>query len=184
MSRRRVHLQLDGVSTSPERIEAERPPSAEDRLWIADLALVPSDEGPLSLGVVLDVYSHRCLGWWPRAELDPVLITHALQLAMARRRTRPGAEPVALVLARRCHGAGVEVPSWARASGAELAISRAFFGALREDLVGPAAWPTRAAAAAAISGWITSAYNLGETSSGWPETTALGPAAKPLEAFG
>jgi putative transposase len=63
---------------------------APDRLWVADITYVSTDEGFLYLAFVLDAYSRRLVGWAMESHLRTELVVDALQMAIWRRRPSPG----------------------------------------------------------------------------------------------
>jgi putative transposase len=68
------------------RFVAERP----DALWLADITYVPTLEGWLFLGVVMDMYSRKIVGWSMRDDLKAELVVDALAMAVTRRRPPAG----------------------------------------------------------------------------------------------
>ena len=75
---------------APDLVErhftAERP----NALWLADITYVPTLEGWLFLGVVMDMYSRKIVGWSMRDDLKADLVVDALAMAITRRRPPPG----------------------------------------------------------------------------------------------
>jgi putative transposase len=75
---------------APDLVErnftAERP----NALWLADVTYVPTLEGWLFLGVVMDMYSRKIVGWSMRDDLKADLVVDALAMAITRRRPPPG----------------------------------------------------------------------------------------------
>jgi putative transposase len=57
---------------------------------LADITYVPTLEGYLFLGVVMDMYSRKIVGWSMRDDLKAELVVDALAMAVTRR--RPPAE--------------------------------------------------------------------------------------------
>jgi transposase InsO family protein len=68
------------------RFEAQRP----NQLWLADVTHVPTLEGYLFLGVVMDMYSRKIIGWSMRDDLKAELVVDALAMAITRRRPPAG----------------------------------------------------------------------------------------------
>ena len=62
------------------------PPSRPDEVWVTDFTYIPTTEGWLYLGVVLDLYSRRVVGWAFGPELTAGLGRSALQMALRHRR--------------------------------------------------------------------------------------------------
>ncbi|MDR7410572.1 MAG: DDE-type integrase/transposase/recombinase [Armatimonadota bacterium] len=52
-----------------------------DRLWVADVKQIPTGEGWLYLGVVLDVWSRGVVGWGMRPDARAELVVDALEMA-------------------------------------------------------------------------------------------------------
>ncbi len=67
-----------------QRFEAPAP----DRVWLADITYVATDEGWLYVALVMDLFSRKFVGWAMSAQIDGELTRSALRLALARR--RPG----------------------------------------------------------------------------------------------
>ena len=61
-----------------------------NRLWVADITYVKTDEGFLYLAFVLDAYSRRLVGWAMETHLRTELVVEALQMALWRRKPLPG----------------------------------------------------------------------------------------------
>src|SRR6266487_6630009 len=68
------------------RFVAERP----DQLWLADITYVPTLEGYLFLGVVMDMFSRKIVGWSMRDDLKAELVVDALAMAVTRHRPPAG----------------------------------------------------------------------------------------------
>lgn len=68
------------------RFEADRP----NALWLADITYVPTLEGYLFLGVVMDMFSRKIVGWSMRDNLEAELVVDALGMAVTRRRPPAG----------------------------------------------------------------------------------------------
>jgi len=67
-------------------LKAERP----DQVWVTDATCVLTGQGWLYVVAVLDVYTRRVLGWSMSDHLDATQMIAALQMAITRRRPRPG----------------------------------------------------------------------------------------------
>jgi hypothetical protein len=64
--------------------------SEVDRLWVADITYVHTDEDFLYLAFVLDVCSRRVVGWTMEAHLRTELVVDALGMSLWRRKPDPG----------------------------------------------------------------------------------------------
>src|SRR6202035_1415312 len=63
--------------------------AAPNRIWLADITYVETDQGWLYLATVMDLYSRRIVGWAMCDHLRTDLPLAALAMAIAAR--RPGA---------------------------------------------------------------------------------------------
>src|SRR5256885_16430788 len=63
---------------------------APDRLWVADITYIKTEEGFLYLSFVLDAYSRRLVGWAMATHLRTELVVDALQMAIWRRKPQAG----------------------------------------------------------------------------------------------
>lgn len=139
-----------------------------DRVWVADLTYVPTQEGWSYLAVVLDLASRRVVGWALSDRADGVVALEALERAVARRRPAPGllhhcdrgltyqtrAYRAALV----AHGM---VASHSRLANCwDNAVVESFFATLKTELLGTRrVFPSRSFAHVAIAEFIEVWYN-------------------------
>jgi putative transposase len=63
---------------------------AANRVWLADITYIPTSEGWLYLATVLDLFSREIVGWALQDHLGKELALDALEMAIDRRRPRPG----------------------------------------------------------------------------------------------
>ena len=61
-----------------------------NRLWTGDITDLPTDEGWLSLAVVIDLFSRQVVGWSLGARITRALVIDALTMAWFRRRPPSG----------------------------------------------------------------------------------------------
>jgi len=138
-----------------------------DRVWVADITYLPTQEGWLYLAVVLDLASRRVIGWSTASHLEQSLAVQALEQAVALRRPLPGlvhhsdrgvqyaSAAYQAVLQR--HGM---ICSMSRAGDCwDNAVVESFFATLKTELVHTARWPTRTAARRALTEFIDRWYN-------------------------
>jgi putative transposase len=88
--RRRTTIPDPTTPPAPDLVERRFVADAPDRLWLADITYVPTLEGWLFLGVVMDACSRKIVGWSMRDDLKADLVVDALAMAVARRRPEPG----------------------------------------------------------------------------------------------
>lgn len=68
------------------RFHWERPNQA----WVTDLTCIPTEEGWLYLGAIIDLFSRRVVGWAMGDDMSRQLTLRALEMAVQRRRPAPG----------------------------------------------------------------------------------------------
>ena len=139
--------------------------SRPDRLWIADITELPTQEGKLYLAVVLDACSRRVIGW-SMAELQrTALVLDALEAALARRprgaifHSDRGSQYTSLAFGERLADAGIAASMGAPGTCYDNAMAESFFASLETELIDRSMWATRADARLAVFDWIEVFYN-------------------------
>jgi putative transposase len=61
-----------------------------NQVWVGDMTYVWTAEGWLYLGVLLDLYSRKVVGWAMSQRADAALVQEALQMALGRRQPIAG----------------------------------------------------------------------------------------------
>jgi transposase InsO family protein len=161
---------------APNRLNRDFQVAVPDRVYVADITYIPTDEGWLYLATELDLYSHRIVGWSLGSRLTRHLVLDALEMAAGRR--RPG---LGLIhhsdrgvqyacgdfqkLLKR-HGM---VPSMSRKGDPyDNAVAESLFKTLKMELVYQRRFRTRLEAKAAIVEYIELFYNS------WRRHSSLG----------
>ena len=138
-----------------------------DKVWVADITYVATDEGFLHLAFVLDVHSRRIVGWAMEGHLRTELVVDALRMALWRRKPAPGlvhhsdrgVQYTALSFAERLKEVGIQ-PSMGRTGTAlDNAMAESFVSTLKAELVGRLEFPTRRAARTAIFEYLETFYD-------------------------
>jgi putative transposase len=88
--RRRTTIADAKAPPAPDLVERRFAADAPNRLWLADITYVPTLEGWLFLGVAMDMYSRKIVGWSMRDDLKADLVVDALAMAVTRRRPPAG----------------------------------------------------------------------------------------------
>lgn len=152
---------------APNLLARDFTAAAPDRVWLADITYIWTDEGWLYLAAVLDLCTRQVVGWAMAEHLGHELALAALDMAIVRRRPAPG-----LVH----HGdRGVQYAAHRyrarlRAHGMLCSMSRkgdcwdnapmeSFFATLKRELVEDTTYPTREAARADLFHYIEGFYN-------------------------
>jgi putative transposase len=138
-----------------------------DRIWVADITYVTTQEGFLYLAFILDAHSRRIVGWSMENHLRSELVVDALQMAVWRRKPAPGlvhhsdqgAQYTALSFSERLREVGIK-PSMGRTGTAlDNAMAESFVSTLKAELVSRLEFPTRQAARTAIFEYLETFYN-------------------------
>lgn len=168
--RRRVPQTTDSrhkLGIAPNLLKRDFHADAPDRVWLADISYVPTDEGWLYLAAVKDMATMEIIGWSMSDSLKKGLAIDAMRMALQNRRPAPG-----LI----CHSdRGVQYASGdyrkqLAASGANASMSgkgncldnapmESFFGSLKTEMVHRAHFRTRREAKAALFEYIAIFYN-------------------------
>jgi putative transposase len=164
--RARTTIRLPGVQPAADLVGRDFTPSAPNQLWVADIKYIPTAAGWLYLAAVLDCFSRRIVGWSMRDDLRAELVVDALEMAVTRRRPRPGLihhsdqgkQYVSLLFGERCRDADIDI-SIACTSAYDNAVAESFFASLTKDLLRRQQFRSRAEARTAVFDYIESFYN-------------------------
>ncbi len=144
------------------RFEASRP----NRLWVADITYVPTQEGFVYLATVLDVFSRKIVGWAMSARQTVELVQAALEMALTTRAARGvvfhsdrGSQYTALAFTRRCAEAGIERSMGAAGNCYDNAMAESFFATLECELLQRVPFASRAQAEQELFVFIEAFYN-------------------------
>ena len=157
--RRRRTTRRDGSAIpAPDLVCRNFAAVAPDRLWVADITYVKTEEGFVYLAFVLDAYSRRLVGWAMATHLRTELVVDALQMALWRRKPQAGlvhhsdqgVQYTSLSFGKRLEEAGI-VPSMGRVGSAyDNALAESFVATLKSELLYRHSWPRRESVRTAI----------------------------------
>jgi putative transposase len=151
---------------APHRLAREFTAQRPHQRWVADLTYLPTRQGWLYLAVIVDLYARRVVGWATSARLTTDVALTALTRALALRRPPRGLvhhsdRGVQYACARyqaTLTQAGARPSMSRRGNCYDNAVAESFFRTLKQEL-GPAVWPTAAAATHAVGDYIDHFYN-------------------------
>ena len=137
-----------------------------DVTWAGDITYIPTREGWLYLAVLLDLASRRVVGWAHGTRLDQELTLRALRMALLHRGARDGrhhsdrgVQYAALAYQRLLAEAGFTASMSRVGNCWDNAVVESFFATLTKELLGDAAFETRAEASRAVFEFIEIWYN-------------------------
>ena len=152
---------------APNLIERNFTASAPNRIWLADITYVETDQGWLYLATVLDLYSRRIVGWAMCDHMRADLPLAALRMAISGQ--RPGAglihhsdrgvQYASAEYRKALRSAGFQASMSRRADCYDNAPMESFFHTLKTELVHHRKYATRAEATRDIFAYIEGFYN-------------------------
>lgn len=79
-----------GYTVAPNLVARQFAVEQPNQVWVGDITYVWTAEGWLYLGVRLDLYSRKVVGWALSQHVDAALVQEALQMALGRRQPAAG----------------------------------------------------------------------------------------------
>jgi putative transposase len=161
--RRKTTVQNPRAAAAPDLVERQFRAEGPNRLWVADLVYVPTQEGVLYLSVVLDVWSRRVVGWAMRPDARAELV----EMALWRRRPAPGlvhhsdrgAQYTSLRFGARLERAGMLRSMGSKGDAYDNALCEAFFATLNREVLRRCRFRTREEARSVLFAYLEGFYN-------------------------
>ena len=152
---------------APNLLKRNFTAAAPNRIWLADITYVETDQGWLYLATVMDLYSRRIVGWAMADHLRTDLPLAALTMAISAQ--RPGAglihhsdrgvQYAAADYRKVMQSAGFRASMSRKADCYDNAPMESFFHTLKTELVHHRQYATRAEAKRDIFAYIEAFYN-------------------------
>ena len=141
--------------------------AAPNRVWLADITYIETDEGWLYLAAVMDLFSRKIVGWAMRDHLRTELASTALAMAIKRQRPAAGlvhhsdrgVQYAAHDYRTRLQSAGIQASMSRKADCYDNAPMESFFHTLKTELVHHRKYATRTEAQRDIFAFIEGFYN-------------------------
>lgn len=153
-------------AVAPNTLERGFNVSRPNRAWVTDITYVRTWEGWLYLGVVMDLYSRRIIGWATKPTLTRELVLDAILMAVKRRRpTRAlihsdqGSQYGSDDWLRFCRSHRLEPSMSRRGNCWDNAVAESFFSSLKKERIKKRIYRTRVLAHADIADYIEAFYN-------------------------
>ena len=168
--RRRFKRTTDSTHALPvaaNLLERRFSAAAPDRIWLADITYIWTEEGWLYLAVVPDLFTRRVVGWGMADHLGQELALLALDMAIMRCRPAVGlvhhsdrGVQYAAHAYRRCLTQNGMLASMSRKGDCwDNAPMESFFATLKRELVERNRYQTRADARADVFAYVEGYYN-------------------------
>ena len=78
------------ATLAPDLVEQDFTAPGPNRLWVTDLTMITTGEGPSWLSAIRDAFSRRVVAWETSARADADLVPTTLEYALASREVEPG----------------------------------------------------------------------------------------------
>ena len=135
--------------------------------WVGDITYLRTLEGWCYLGVILDLYSRRVIGWAMSERIDQALTLRALRIALQGCQPGPGlvhhtdrgSQYAAKDYRKLLQGRGIYCSMSRKGNCWDNAVAESFFATLKVELVHESLFRTRAQATAEIFEYIEVFYN-------------------------
>jgi putative transposase len=153
---------------SDDLVKRDFTASAPNRLWVTDLTLIDTGEGPLWLSSIRDAFSRRIVAWHTSPRADAELVCTALEYALASRdyeegtlihHADHGSQYTSIKLTTRLLKAGIKASMGTVGDSFDNALAENFWSVLKTECVRRTSFPTRADADLALFEYIDGFYN-------------------------
>jgi putative transposase len=152
---------------APDLVERRFAADAPNRLWLADITYVPTLEGYLFLGVVMDMFSRKIVGWSMRDDLKADLVVDALAMAVTRRRppaglvhhSDRGSQYTSLAFGKTLRQSGLVASMGSRGDALDNAACESCISTLKEEWIKRHRYQSRDEARLSIFRYVETFYN-------------------------
>jgi len=146
---------------------AENVLNRADRIWLADITYIWTQEGWLYLACVLDACSRRIVGWSMQERMTQDLVLDALKMALGRRRpdaglmhhSDRGSQYASAAFQSLLRAENISCSMSRRGNCWDNAMMESFFATLKKERVHQERYATRAQARRSIFDYIERFYN-------------------------
>ncbi len=157
-----------GATPAEDLVKRQFNVTGPDRLWVMDITEHRTDEGRVYLGVVLDAWSRRVVGWSIADHIRSELVVDAVQMAIWRRQPAKdrciahsdhGSQYTSWAFGTRLRAAGLLGSMGSIGDAYDNSMAESFFHTLQLELLDEHHWTSRRDLALAIFEWIECWYN-------------------------
>ncbi len=152
---------------APNRLAWPFHSPARDRVWVADITYLPTQQGWLYLAVMLDMHSRRVVGWAMADTAHQELASAALAMALSHRQpTRDtihhsdqGVQYTCKAYQQQLQHAGLTASMSRKAMPYDNAVMESFFSSLKQELTHHERFGSRDEARSKVFDYIEVFYN-------------------------
>lgn len=167
--RRKGFTRRDPKATlAPDLVQRDFTAPAPNRLWVTDLTMIPTGEGPLWLSAIRDAFSRRVVAWETSARADADLVLTTLEYALASREVEPGqlihhadhgCQYTSIKLTTRLMRAGIQGSMGSVGDSYDNALAENLWMLIKTEGIRSRTFATRAEANLALFEYIDGFYN-------------------------
>lgn len=156
------------ATLAPDLVNRDFTAEGPNRLWVTDLTMIPTGEGPLWLSAIRDAFSRRVVAWETSARADADLVLSSLEYALASREVEPGqlihqadhgCQYTSIKLTTRLLRAGIEASMGSVGDSYDNALAENLWMLIKTECVRGRVFATRAEANLALFEYIDGFYN-------------------------
>ncbi|MDJ0372112.1 IS3 family transposase [Streptomyces sp. H10-C2] len=156
------------ATLAPDLVNRDFTAQGPNRLWVTDLTMIATDEGPLWLSAIRDAFSRRVVAWETSARADADLVLSSLEYALASREVEPGklihhadhgCQYTAIKLTTRLVRAGIQASMGSVGDSYDNALAENLWMLVKTECVRGRVFATRAEANLALFEYIDGFYN-------------------------
>ncbi|MEU1124931.1 IS3 family transposase [Streptomyces sp. NPDC005899] len=156
------------ATPAPDLVERDFTAPAPNRLWVTDLTMITTIEGPLWLSAIRDAFSRRVVAWETSTRADADLVLSSLEYALASRDVEPGrlihhadhgCQYTSVKLTTRLMRAGIEASMGSVGDSYDNALAENLWMLIKTECVRGRVFATRAQANLALFEYIDGFYN-------------------------
>ncbi|MEV5681067.1 IS3 family transposase [Streptomyces sp. NPDC052179] len=153
---------------APDLVQRDFTASAPNRLWVTDLTMISTLEGPLWLSAIRDAFSRRIVAWETSARADADLVLTSLEYALASREVAPGelvhhadhgTQYTSIKLTTRLVRAGIRASMGSVGDSYDNALAENLWMLIKTECIRGRTFNTRAEANLALFEYIDGFYN-------------------------
>ncbi|MFF1417983.1 IS3 family transposase [Streptomyces sp. NPDC058280] len=153
---------------APDLVRRDFTANTPNRLWVTDLTMISTGEGPLWLSAIRDAFSRRVVGWETSSHADADLVLTSLEYALASREVAPGklvhhadhgTQYTFIKLTTRLVRAGIQASMGSVGDSFDNALAENLWMLIKTECVRGRVFDTRAEANLALFEYIDGFYN-------------------------
>lgn len=155
------------LPVAPNRLNREFRAARPNEQWVTDITGVWTSQGRRYLGVVLDVFSGKGIGWAMAPRRADHLVLGALRVARVQRRPQAGLLPhsdrasqyTSKASPALLRAGGIEVSMSRKGDGDDHAVMESFFATVQGECTDRQPWASHSQAQPAIFAYVEVFYN-------------------------